>query len=114
MDEMRTVHDLQAKTRLVLALKTESGQAIADSLATRLANSLHQLLVTASKDEDLIRIMYEIRGGVNMLAAIGYDVRQVLDLAAKNAVKQQMHLTKPPTIRRDDERSTEGETEDGQ
>ncbi len=115
MDELSKVQDLQQKTKLVLAMKTEGGRLIADHLATSLADSLHKLVVEDRKDEDLIRLLYEVRGSAAMLGYLGYDVRSVIDLAAKNATKQQLHLTKPPTIRRDaDERSTEGEAEDGQ
>lgn len=114
MDEIRNVQSLQKKTGLVLAIKTEGGKALADHMATFLADRLHRLVVTAGKDEDLIQLLYEVRGAAAMLADLGQDVRSVIDLAARNAVKQQMHLTQPPTVRRRDERSTEGETEDGQ
>lgn len=115
MNEIRNVQNLQKKTGLVLAIKTEGGKALADHMATFLADKLHRLVVTAAKDEDLIQLLYEVRGAAQMLNDLGQDVRSVIDLAARNAVKQQMHLLQTPTIRRDDdERSTEGEAEDGQ
>ncbi len=115
MNEIKNVQNLQKKTALVLAIKTEGGKALADNLATSLAGWLERLVMTAGKDEDLIQLLYEVRGAAKMLAELGHDVRSVLDLAARNAVKQQMHLSQSPTIRRtDDERSTEGEAEDGQ
>lgn len=115
MDDMSKLERLQKQTGVALAIKTEGGKAIADTIATSVSASIEKLIVTAGKDEDLIQLLYEVRGAMKVLGAVGYDVRSVIDLASRNAVKQQMHLTKPPTIRRDDdERSTEGEAEDGQ
>lgn len=114
MDNLSNVQALQQKTGLVLALKTDGGKALADDLARRLADYLHKLVVTAKHDDDLIQLLYEVRGAAKLLGDLGYDVRSVIDLAAKNAVKQQMQLTKPPTVRRDHAHSTEGEAEDGQ
>ena len=114
MSEIRDVQNLQKKTALVLAIKTDGGKALADQMATFLAEKLHRLVVTAGKDEDLIQLLYEVRGAAAMLKDLGDDIRSVIDLAARNAVKQQMHLTQPPTIRRRDEFSTEGEAEDRQ
>ena len=114
MDNLSNVQALQQKTGLVLALKTDGGKALADDLARRLADWLHKLVVTAKEGDDLIQLLYEVRGAAKLLGDLGYDVRSVIDLAAKNAVKQQMQLTKPPTVRRDHAHSTEGETEDGE
>lgn len=114
MDDMKQVKALQKKTALVLAIKTEGGKALADQMATFIADRLHRLVVTAGKDEDLIQLLYEVRGAAAMLKDLGDDIRSVINLAARNAVKQQMHLTQPPTVRSSDELSTEGEAENRQ
>lgn len=54
------------------------------------------------------------RGAAKIPAELGHDVRSVLDLAAKNAVKQQMHLSQSPTIRRSMNAVPKGKSEDGQ
>ena len=38
-------------------------------------------MVTAGKDEDLIQLLYEVRGAAAMLKDLGDDIRSVIDLA---------------------------------
>lgn len=114
MGEIEQVQAMQKKIGLVIALKTEGGKAIVDDLASRLASRIERMILQPGTTDELINSLYEVRGIASLLGDVGFDVRSVIDQAARNIAKQQLHLTQPPTIRRRDESDTEGEAQDRQ
>ena len=77
---------------LNVALKSQSGQVILDAILTRFADKLDHLVMDPLKDEEILRVYYELRGMVQLCEEIGESIRQATRLVARSSIQSKLRV----------------------
>lgn len=77
---------------LNLALKSQPGQVILDAILTRFADKLDHLVMDPLRDEDVLRVYYELRGMVELCEEMGESIRQATQLVARSSIQSKLRV----------------------
>lgn len=81
--------------KLGMAFKTDSGRIIAESLIEAVSNHVDTMLWENLSDENVLKVLYQIRGILEVTQSMGDAIRSAVSAVSRNAVAGRLRTTIP-------------------
>jgi len=92
--ELREGQKIADGARLEMAFKSEAGQVILASLEKPLGEDLNYLLFSPATDAELLTRLYEVRGALRHLSALGEKMRAAKAFISRRALDTALAYTR--------------------
>lgn len=86
-DKVADLEMVKQGSQLEMAFKTEPGKVIADAFLSHMVDGIEKLLLDDIPEEELLKVLYELRGFTRVMGVTGDLMKFARTFAAKKIAK---------------------------